>query len=96
MSPVHLRPPYPLLVRSRGHTERGPLYYEIWEWPDRESGWSALSPKFQKNNLPALRDYTGCQPTGYLDPATEQFVTVPEMIPELVVPNLKGFRVSFN
>lgn len=39
-------------------------------------------------------DYTKVAPTGYKDPATGKFVSVPEMIPELVVPDLSGFELK--
>lgn len=39
-------------------------------------------------------DYTGVYPTGYEDPVTKKFVNVPEMVPELIVPDLTGFELK--
>lgn len=36
----------------------------------------------------------GVYETGYTDPVSGKFVEVPEMIPELVVPDLTGFGLK--
>lgn len=38
--------------------------------------------------------YTGVQPTGFDDPMTGKFVHVPEMVPELIVPDLSNFELK--
>jgi hypothetical protein len=35
----------------------------------------------------------GVQKHGYIDPKTNKFVFVEEMVPELIVPDLKDFKV---
>ncbi|KRZ74062.1 hypothetical protein T10_13489, partial [Trichinella papuae] len=48
----HQKPPYAFyLKRHRTATEIGPLYYEKWEWPHRESGWSVFPSQKQKELL---------------------------------------------
>ncbi|CAB0037010.1 unnamed protein product [Trichogramma brassicae] len=48
-------------------------------------------PKTRHPEIPI--DNRGVRPTGYLR-GDEKFITVPEMIPELVVPNLEGFKLK--
>ncbi|KRX44415.1 39S ribosomal protein L41, mitochondrial [Trichinella sp. T9] len=48
----HQKPPYPFyLKRHRTATEIGPMYYEKWEWPHRESGWSVFPSQKPKELL---------------------------------------------
>ncbi|KRZ87482.1 Transposon Tf2-9 polyprotein [Trichinella sp. T8] len=50
-SPIE-KPPYPFyLKRHRTATEIGPMYYEKWEWPHRESGWSVFPSQKPKELL---------------------------------------------
>ena len=38
-------------------------------------------------------NHRGVQQPGYNDPVTKRFIFVKEMVPEIVVPDLKGFQV---
>jgi len=95
LHPHHFNAPWPFVkINATGIRKRGPWKYEKITWPGQNREFPELSPKFQKLNPPELRDYTGCQPMGYKDPQTGEFVVVEDMKPELVVPNLDGFELK--
>uniref|UniRef100_A0A914CUR8 39S ribosomal protein L41, mitochondrial n=1 Tax=Acrobeloides nanus TaxID=290746 RepID=A0A914CUR8_9BILA len=95
LNPAHYRPPWPLVKKNNtGWRKIGPMFYEKWKWPGQNREFGELHPSFQKLNPPQLHNYTRVQPTGYVDPSNGNFVTVPEMVPELVVPDLKGFELK--
>jgi hypothetical protein len=100
----YFRAPWPFVkMGARGQRKVGPIWFERYEFPGQQNEFPELSPKNyienppQRNpqpvrNPPELHDYTGCQPTGYVDPVTKKFVHVAEMVPELIVPD---FRTNF-
>ncbi|VDN57492.1 unnamed protein product [Dracunculus medinensis] len=89
--PHQFNAPWPFVSKVRGQRKIGPVKYEKWKIPGQQREIPELSPKFQKLNLEQLKEYTGVQPTGYVDPVSKKFVSVKEMIPELVVPDLTNF-----
>jgi len=38
----------------------------------------------------------GVQKPGYIDPKTKRFIFVEDMVPEIIVADLKDFQVSLN
>ncbi|MFH4982629.1 hypothetical protein AB6A40_009338 [Gnathostoma spinigerum] len=88
------RPPWPFVkTGARGQRKIGPFVVEKHKYPGQNREFPELSPKFQKLNPPQLRNYTEVQPIGYIHPVTGKHVTVPEMVPELVVPDLTAFKL---
>ncbi|KAI1707174.1 mitochondrial ribosomal protein l27 domain-containing protein [Ditylenchus destructor] len=94
IAPRHFRSAWPFNSNVKGWRKIGPLNYEKHKYPGQNKEFPELNPKFQKNNLPELRGYTGVQPTGYVDPQSGDFVHVPEMRPQLVVPDLTDFDLK--
>uniref|UniRef100_A0A914GZ24 Nicastrin n=1 Tax=Globodera rostochiensis TaxID=31243 RepID=A0A914GZ24_GLORO len=89
------RAPWPFEKKGQaGWHKIGPVVVEAHKWPGQQKEFPELSPKFMKNNHKALSGYTGVQPTGYNDPVSGEYVHVPEMVPELVVPDLSNFELK--
>jgi len=77
-----------------GHRKIGPSLIESHKWPGQNKEFCVVSPKFQQNNHEKLRQYTKVTQVGYTDSNTGEFVLVPEMVPELIVPDLSGFELK--
>uniref|UniRef100_A0A1I7YB11 39S ribosomal protein L41, mitochondrial n=1 Tax=Steinernema glaseri TaxID=37863 RepID=A0A1I7YB11_9BILA len=91
----YFRAPWPFVKKGAiGQRKIGPVVFEKHKWPGQDREFPELNPKFQKLNPEELHRYTGVQPVGYKDPITGEFVKVPEMIPEIVVPDLAGFQLK--
>uniref|UniRef100_A0A915PF65 39S ribosomal protein L41, mitochondrial n=1 Tax=Setaria digitata TaxID=48799 RepID=A0A915PF65_9BILA len=93
LNPHYFRPPWPIFSKAQGWRKRGPIIYERHQLPGQDHEYPELSPKFKKENPKELHHYTGVQDVGFVDPVTERFVHVEEMYPELIVPDLRGFRL---
>ncbi|VDK75722.1 unnamed protein product [Litomosoides sigmodontis] len=93
LNPHHFRPPWPIFSKAQGWRKRGPTIHERYQLPGQDDEFPELSPKFKKENPKELHDYTGVQDVGFVNPITKEFVHVEEMHPELVVPDLRGFRL---
>ncbi|KAM3727065.1 39S ribosomal protein L41 [Dirofilaria immitis] len=93
LNPHHFRPPWPIFSKAQGWRKRGPIVYERHQLPGQDREFPELSPKFKQENPKQLHHYTGTQDVGFVDPVTEKFVHVEEMYPELIVPDLRGFRL---
>ncbi|CAJ0580099.1 unnamed protein product, partial [Mesorhabditis spiculigera] len=95
---LQFRPPYPFVKKGEyGQRKVGPVNEEKKLWPGQDKEFPELSPKFAPNGKKAnpyqLHKYTGVQAEGYVDAKTGEFVRVPEMMAELVVPNLEGCKL---
>ncbi|KAL3076272.1 hypothetical protein niasHS_013543 [Heterodera schachtii] len=89
------RAPWPFEKKgSTGWRKNGPVVIESHKWPGQQKEFPELSPKFLGANFKQLWGYTGVAPTGFNDPKTDDFVHVPEMVPELVVPDLANFELK--
>ncbi|EFO25676.1 hypothetical protein LOAG_02803 [Loa loa] len=93
LNPYYFRPPWPIFSKAQGWRKRGPTINERHQLPGQDREFPELSPKFKNENPEELHHYTGVQDVGFIDPVTEEFVHVEEMHPELVVPDLRGFRL---
>ncbi|KAI1710279.1 CRE-MRPL-41 protein [Ditylenchus destructor] len=74
IAPRHFRSAWPFNSNVKGWRKIGPFHYEKHKYPGQNKEFPELNPKFQNNNLPELRGYTGVQPTGYVDPQSGDFV----------------------
>uniref|UniRef100_A0A915EAZ1 39S ribosomal protein L41, mitochondrial n=1 Tax=Ditylenchus dipsaci TaxID=166011 RepID=A0A915EAZ1_9BILA len=77
-----------------GHRKIGPMTFEKIKWPGQNKEFPEFNPKHQGINPKELKRYTMVQPTGYEDPVSGSYVHVPEMVPELVVPDLTGCELK--
>ncbi|VIO85905.1 conserved hypothetical protein [Brugia malayi] len=93
LNPHYFRPPWPIFSKAQGWRKRGPSIHERYQLPGQHREFPELSPKFKKENPKELHHYTGVQDVGFVDPVTGEFVHVKEMYPELIVPDLRGFRL---
>uniref|UniRef100_A0A915KHW3 Trafficking protein particle complex subunit n=1 Tax=Romanomermis culicivorax TaxID=13658 RepID=A0A915KHW3_ROMCU len=96
MNSAYFKSPFSFFHRRKGIQSVGPVYDSRWDWPTKKSGHNVISPKYgtrKQKNRREFRDYTGCQPTGYVD-KTGKFIVVPEMIPEIVAPDLTNFELK--
>lgn len=93
LNPHFFRPPWPIFSKTRGWRKRGPSVHERHQLPGQDREFPELSPKFKHENPEELRKYTGARDTGYVDPVSGKFIAVEDMCPELIVPDLRGFRL---
>ncbi|KAH7706323.1 Protein MRPL-41 [Aphelenchoides avenae] len=95
INPAHFRPPWPFIKKGAyGWRKIGPMVHESHKFPGQNKEFPELNPKWQKNNDPRLHNYMGDNFPGYKDPETGECVLVKEMIPELIVPDLSGFKLG--
>ncbi|KAI6229899.1 39S ribosomal protein L41, mitochondrial [Aphelenchoides fujianensis] len=91
----NFRPPWPLIKKGAlGQRKVGPQLYEKPLWPGTHREFPELHPKLFKLNPKPLHNYTHVPPTGFEDARSGEFVRVPEMAAELVVPDLDGFDLK--
>lgn len=95
---------------QKGWRKIGPVLEEKPTWPSAQREFPELNPKWGGHNHEELQsklfnltfsqifssfsDYTGVKTVGYRDPDTKKFVTIKEMVPELIVPDLTGFTLK--
>ncbi|CAD5212771.1 unnamed protein product [Bursaphelenchus okinawaensis] len=93
LHPHQFRSPWPMYYWAKGLRKIGPQRHDKNKWPVNR-WFPELNPKIEKTNPKQLWNYTKTQPTGYVDPVSKEFVHVPEMVPELIVPDLTGFELK--
>ncbi|PAV59710.1 hypothetical protein WR25_20801 [Diploscapter pachys] len=95
MHHIYFRPPWPFVKKGNtGQRKIGPVRIEAHKFPGQNREFELLTPKWKKENDPRLHRYTGVQETGFVDEKTGKYVHVPEMVNELVVPDLTGFKLK--
>uniref|UniRef100_A0A0N4ZV78 39S ribosomal protein L41, mitochondrial n=1 Tax=Parastrongyloides trichosuri TaxID=131310 RepID=A0A0N4ZV78_PARTI len=95
LNAFHFKAPYFFYKNnSKGQRKIGPNYEEKSQWPGQNREFPELSPKFMKLNPEELHNYTAVKSTGYYDETKNQFITIKEMIPELIVPDLTNCELK--
>ncbi|CAD5217926.1 unnamed protein product [Bursaphelenchus xylophilus] len=93
LNPRHFPSPWPMYYYAKGLRKIGPMRDDKRLWPVNR-WFPELNPKILKLNPEQLHGYTGAREPGYKNPVTKEWVHVPEMVPELIVPDLTGFDLK--